>query len=158
MDYNEAIARLNMTDRQCKIIGLRMRGYGVKAIATYLGVNPRAVRNAMEKVQEKCRKIDFVPDGENKKRIDRECATIQILEWTAEADREDDADRADSLYAIAGDEAEKHGITSAMLTAERERIAREVSALLRMGTDEADNEAYIIADRYGITSAMLNNV
>ena len=62
MDYNDIIERLALTDRQNTIVRMRMQGYGVRAIATYLGVNPRAVYNAMEKVQAKCEKIGFTPD------------------------------------------------------------------------------------------------
>ena len=62
MDYKDIIERLALTDRQSTIVRMRMQGYGYRAIATYLGVNPRAVYNAMEKVQAKCEKIGFTPD------------------------------------------------------------------------------------------------
>lgn len=62
MDYNDIIECLNLTARQAEIIRLRMRGYGYKAIATYIGVSFQAVQNAMYKVQAKCEKIGFTPD------------------------------------------------------------------------------------------------
>ena len=58
-DYNATVAALNLTERQAVIIRLRMSGYGIRAISTYLGVNPRAVYNSLEKVQAKCEKIGF---------------------------------------------------------------------------------------------------
>lgn len=61
-DYNDIIERLNLTTRQAEIIRLRMRGFGYKAIATYIGVSFQAVQNAMYKVQAKCEKIGFTPD------------------------------------------------------------------------------------------------
>lgn len=60
-DYETIVSRLNLTERQAQIISLRMRGYGYLAIGTYLGVDKRAVRNALEKVQAKCEKIGFTP-------------------------------------------------------------------------------------------------
>ena len=60
-DYNATLAALNLSDRQLSIVNLRMRGYGLKAIATYLGVTRQAVQNALAKIQKKCEKIGFTP-------------------------------------------------------------------------------------------------
>ena len=60
-DYEATLAALNLSDRQATIISLRMRGYGYRAIASYLGVTPQAVNNAMAKVQAKAEKIGFTP-------------------------------------------------------------------------------------------------
>lgn len=60
-DYENTLAALNLSDRQATIVKLRMRGHGYRAIATYLGVTPQAVNNAMLKVQAKAEKIGFTP-------------------------------------------------------------------------------------------------
>lgn len=60
-DYNAVVAALNLTERQATIIRLRMSGYGIRAIATYLGVNPRAIYNGLERVQKKCETLGFTP-------------------------------------------------------------------------------------------------
>lgn len=61
-DYEKTLALLNLTDRQARIIMLRMQGYGYKAIATYLGVSYQAVQNALSKVKNKCELIGFTPN------------------------------------------------------------------------------------------------
>lgn len=61
MDYNDVIARLNLSDRQATVIKLRMSGYGVRAIGTYLGVNWRNVQRTMKQVADKCEKLGFTP-------------------------------------------------------------------------------------------------
>lgn len=60
-DYESTLSALNLSDRQATIVSLRMRGYGYRAIASYLGVTPQAVNNAMLKVQAKAEKIGFTP-------------------------------------------------------------------------------------------------
>lgn len=60
-DYNAVVAALNLTERQATIIRLRMSGYGIRAIATYLGVNPRAIYNGLARVQKKCEALGFTP-------------------------------------------------------------------------------------------------
>lgn len=62
MDYNDIMERLNLTERQATIIGLRMRGYGVKAIATYIGVKVQTVQCALKRLQERCENIGFTPE------------------------------------------------------------------------------------------------
>lgn len=61
MDYNAVVEQLNLTDRQARIVALRMSGYGKKAIATYLGVTQHAVADCIKKVRAKCEKIGFTP-------------------------------------------------------------------------------------------------
>lgn len=61
-DYEKTLAALNLTDRQACIVSLRMRGYGYKAIASYLGVTHNAIINAMKKVQAKAAAVGFTPD------------------------------------------------------------------------------------------------
>lgn len=62
-DYNELLERLNLTDRQAAIIRLRMQGKGYKAIATYLGVTDKAVKNTLVKIQRKAVSIGLTPAG-----------------------------------------------------------------------------------------------
>lgn len=58
-DYRKTIELLNLTDKQARIIELRMQGYGYPAIGTYLGVTKQAVLNTIKKVQAKAEKIGF---------------------------------------------------------------------------------------------------
>lgn len=60
--YTETLRLLNLTDRQLTVLKLRMRGYGYKAIATYLGVTPRAVAKTCEKIRKRATDIGFTPD------------------------------------------------------------------------------------------------
>lgn len=55
LDYEHALAALNLTDRQATIMTLVMRGYGNKAIATYLGVSENVVKGARTEVKRKAR-------------------------------------------------------------------------------------------------------
>lgn len=61
MDYNDVVAKLNLTDRQATIIALRMRGYGVRAIATYLGVTKAAIDRQIYRLRDKCESFGFTP-------------------------------------------------------------------------------------------------
>ena len=58
-DYDSIIAALNLTDRQARVVTLRMRGYGSTAIGTYLGIDAGHVRRTLRQVQTKCEKIGF---------------------------------------------------------------------------------------------------
>lgn len=62
MDYNDVVAKLNLTDRQAHIVALRMRGYGYKAIGTYLGIPWRNVQTVMKRLQVKCESFGFTPE------------------------------------------------------------------------------------------------
>lgn len=59
MDYNVALSRLNLTDRQATIIQYRMRGMGYKAIATRLGVHFTTVQKTMVRLRKHCEDIGF---------------------------------------------------------------------------------------------------
>lgn len=52
-DYDTMVEELELTARQAKILELRMGGYGYVAIATYLGVNEKSVRDVLKTVQKK---------------------------------------------------------------------------------------------------------
>ena len=168
MAYDTVIEKLNLTDRQARIINLRMSGYGLEAIGTYLGVHYTTIQKTLKRMQKKCIEFGFAPAGENKARIELEKTTRWILETIATADQAaaEDADRAFAMYEIAYGEAEKHGITSAALRRESENIAREVSATIRKARNAASPAAAAIlyaeaeekAEKYCITSKMLNNV
>lgn len=60
-DYTDIIEKLNLTARQAHVIELRMRGYGFRAIGTYLGIDFRNVERTARQVQSKCEKIGFTP-------------------------------------------------------------------------------------------------
>lgn len=53
IDYDTMVEELELTARQTKILELRMGGYGYVAIATYLGVNEKSVRDVLKTVQKK---------------------------------------------------------------------------------------------------------
>lgn len=61
MDYNAVVAQLNLTDRQARIVALRMSGYGRKAIATYLGISESSVKTILRRLQERCEGVGFTP-------------------------------------------------------------------------------------------------
>lgn len=62
MEYNAILDALSLTKRQATIVALRMRGYGYKAIAAYLGIDERNVKLIIRRVRAKCEKIGFTPD------------------------------------------------------------------------------------------------
>lgn len=51
--YENMVDALELTARQAKVLELRMGGYGYVAIATYLGVNEKSVRDVLKTVQKK---------------------------------------------------------------------------------------------------------
>lgn len=59
--YEKTLAALNLSDRQLTVVNLRMRGYGKKAIGTYLGIDPNNVGRVLRQVQAKAEKIGFTP-------------------------------------------------------------------------------------------------
>lgn len=61
MDYNAVVAQLNLTDKQARIVSLRMSGYGKKAIATYLGISLSSVKTTLRRLQERCEGVGFTP-------------------------------------------------------------------------------------------------
>lgn len=60
-DYAAVLAALNLTDRQATIVRLRMSGYGLEAIGTYLGVHYTTIQKTLVRLREKCEKIGFSP-------------------------------------------------------------------------------------------------
>ena len=63
MDYNTMLEKLDLTERQAKVIQLRMSGYGCQAIASYFGVTERAIYRTLERVQERCKKLGYDPEN-----------------------------------------------------------------------------------------------
>lgn len=61
-EYDEIIDSLHLTPRQKKILDLRLGGYGYKAIATYLGVTPDSVRDAVKAIQKKAKAAGLDPE------------------------------------------------------------------------------------------------
>ena len=58
-DYDSIVAALDLTDRQARVVALRMRGYGYAAIASYLGIDEGNVCRTVRQVRKKCEKIGF---------------------------------------------------------------------------------------------------
>lgn len=52
-DVDSIIASLNLTTRQKQILTYRLQGYGLKAIATRLGVSHQAIAKTMKQIQKK---------------------------------------------------------------------------------------------------------
>lgn len=59
---DDIIEKLNLTDKQARILRLRQAGYGYKAIATYIGVTQRAVAKTVQAIQAKAENIGFTPE------------------------------------------------------------------------------------------------
>ena len=60
-DMFSTIEKLNLSDRQMQILKLRLKGYGQRAIASYLGVSVRCIQIQLQRVQEKAKQIELVP-------------------------------------------------------------------------------------------------
>lgn len=65
------IEKLNLTKRQATILQLRLKGYGYKAIATYIGTSADNVKSQIKELRRKADKIgltpekyDYTPDSE----------------------------------------------------------------------------------------------
>ena len=56
-DYYTLLDRLNLSARQVQIIELRMKGYGQRAIASYLGISPQGVQKHLTLIQAKAKGI-----------------------------------------------------------------------------------------------------
>lgn len=65
-DMAELVARFELTDRQATVLKYRMQGYGIKAIATRLGVSHQAIAKTLEGIGKKADGI--MPDGAKKAR------------------------------------------------------------------------------------------
>lgn len=59
--YHNILKALNLTRRQLDIVQLRMRGYGYKAIASYLGVNEASIKKQLYRLRDKCKKFGITP-------------------------------------------------------------------------------------------------
>lgn len=55
-DVDKLLEKLNFTARELQIIKLRMRGYGAKAIGTYLGISDASIRRTVHRMRDKVRK------------------------------------------------------------------------------------------------------
>ena len=165
-DYNDIVASLNLTERQTQIVMLRMRGYGYKAIASYLGVSNRAIINACEKMQCKCEKLGFTPAEALADRLESESAAIarrenvrSVVELLAIAE----ATATDNAFFIAWDEADKYRLTMRDIEEEKKRIAWEIGCKLRNAEKVADQataeklykSAFDMAERFGVGSKYL---
>ena len=50
---------MNLTARELQILKLRMRGYGARAIATYLGTSHGSIERSVKRIQDKAREFGF---------------------------------------------------------------------------------------------------
>ena len=57
-DMDTLVESLNLTERQATTLKLRLRGYGYKAIGTYLGIRYDSVRDCMRAIQNKVKNSD----------------------------------------------------------------------------------------------------
>lgn len=55
------IAKLNLSERQTEVLQLRLRGYGYRAISTYLGIDIANTKRVGKQIQKKCTDIGFTP-------------------------------------------------------------------------------------------------
>lgn len=69
--YYDIIAALNLNDRQRAVIELKTRGYGNKAIATYLGITENSVKGLTNRIRAKAEKIGFTPSMWDEMTADR---------------------------------------------------------------------------------------
>lgn len=60
-DYEDLLHALNLTERQERILTLRIQGYGYQAIATYLGVSKSTVTRTLDRLKDKCMAMGFTP-------------------------------------------------------------------------------------------------
>lgn len=68
-DYRRYYAlrdRLNLTERQEQILVLREKGYGYRAIGTYIGIREETVYTTMRRLREQLDGMDFAPKKVNK--------------------------------------------------------------------------------------------
>jgi len=55
------IELLELTARQAQVLKLRLAGHGYKSVATYLGVDVRAVKDVLKNIQQKALKAGLKP-------------------------------------------------------------------------------------------------
>ena len=61
VDFDQMCEKLDMTDRQRKIVDLKMSGYGNTAVATYLGVKTETIETTMKRLQKKSVEVFDLP-------------------------------------------------------------------------------------------------
>lgn len=156
MDYNDALERLNLTDRQAEIVRLRMEGYGYDAISSFLGVKKTTVTSYLGRLREKCVSMGFIPSGDNAARIARDNALRTVVAMdaaAAAADMSGDSAKADNIYLAIAEDCDTHSISRHDIRRTRENIAREISAALReanaahRAADAAAKDAHAAADQ-----------
>ena len=59
------IEKLNLTKRQATVLQLRLKGYGYKAIATYIGTSADNVKSQIKELRRKARNIGLTPEKYN---------------------------------------------------------------------------------------------
>lgn len=60
--YYELRDALNLTERQEQVLALREKGYGYKAIASYIGVSHNAIIHTVKRIQKQARESGLFPD------------------------------------------------------------------------------------------------
>lgn len=60
-DVDNIIESLNLTARQLQVLQLRISGYGIKSIGTYLGVSHQAIAKTLKQIQAKALTIGYKP-------------------------------------------------------------------------------------------------
>lgn len=61
-DTDTIIDSMKLTAKQSKVLELSLRGYGIKAIASYLGVSHQAIAKTKKQIQTKAEKIGLTAD------------------------------------------------------------------------------------------------
>lgn len=61
-DTDTIIDSMKLTTKQSKVLELSLRGYGIKAIASYLGISHQAVAKTKKQIQVKAEKIGLTAD------------------------------------------------------------------------------------------------
>jgi DNA-binding CsgD family transcriptional regulator len=56
------IEKLNLTKRQATILQLRLKGYGYKAIATYIGTSTDNIKGQIKELRRKAKRIELTPE------------------------------------------------------------------------------------------------
>lgn len=65
VDTYDIIKKLDLTVKQNRTLELRLSGCGLKAIGSYYGITPHAVKKTLEKIQKKSIAIGLVPSDYN---------------------------------------------------------------------------------------------
>ena len=65
-DMSTLVTRLELTDRQATVLKYRIQGYGIKAIATRLGVSHQAIAKTLDGIGKKADGI--MPEGAKRAR------------------------------------------------------------------------------------------